>query len=504
MALRLNLRPPEIGRTVRRTILRLALLASTLLLLMPAASGLASTSTESAFGRQAPGSGWYAMSDDYKRSSRFAFDGTGMLTDLVAYLDGLGGDTGSQQVRFAIYADDAGAPGALLGQTSIGTIVAGAAASWVRLPLVAPVPLTPGAYHLAVLSGPVGGIARYSREPAAGGLRYTDDLFADGAAPLYGPSASDNYEAAIYGVVALPPAPPPPTITCTETIDGGSIAAAADAMAPGTTLCLSGQFTEGVSVRVPGITITSADPANRAAVAGFFEIDEGADGVAISGLRIDSTGAGQGNQIYARDVRFTNNDISGATVNCLFIGSRVYGVAERPIIDHNRIHDCGESRLEHGIYVDETYGGRISNNVIYAASGFGIQLYKRAVGMEIDHNVFDGSGLSGLLISGDQTSSDPSGCAYSQGNKIEKNISTANGEYGVADWWGCTIGSSNDVAFNCWYGNAKGAHDFATGYTEHDNLEADPLYTDPATHDYSLQPGSPCVGMGPQAVDAGG
>ncbi|MFL5931068.1 MAG: right-handed parallel beta-helix repeat-containing protein [Gaiellaceae bacterium] len=462
---------------------------------MPAASGLASTNADATFGRQAPGSDWYTMSADYKRSSRFTFDGTGMLTDLVAYLDGLGRDTGSQQVRFAIYADDAGEPGALLGQTSIGAIVAGSAASWVDLPLLTPVPLTPGAYHLAVLSGPVGGIARYSREPAAGGLRYTDDLFVDGAAPLYGPSDSDDYEAAIYGVVASPPA-----ITCTRTIDGGSITAAANALTAGTTLCLSGQFTEDVSVTVPGITITSADAANRAAVAGYFEIHEGADGVTISGLRIDSSDAGQGNQVYARDVRFTNNDISGATVNCLFVGSRVYGAAERPLIDHNRIHDCGDSRLEHGIYVDETYGGRISNNVIYAASGFGVQLYKRAVGMEIDHNVFDGNGLSGLLISGDTTSSDASGCAYSRENTIEKNIFTANGDYGVADWWGCTIGTGNDVAFNCWYGNADGGHDFATGYTEHDNLEADPLYTDPLTHDYSLRPGSPCEGMGPQLV----
>jgi len=474
-------------------------LASALLLLMPAASGRASTDTDTRFGRQTPGSAWYTMSGDYKRSSRFTFGDTGLLTDLVAYLDGLGSDTGSQQVRFAIYADDAGEPGTLLGQTSIGAIVAGSAGSWVDLPLLTPVPLTPGAYHLAILSGPLGGIARYSREPAAGGLRYTEDLFADGAAPLYGPSDSDDYEAAIYGVVASPPA-----ITCTQTIDGGSIMAAANALPVGTTLCLSGQFTEDVSVAVPGITITSADATNRAVVAGYFEIKEGADGVTISGLRIDSSGAGQGNQIYARDVRFTNNDISGATVNCMFIGSRLYGAAERPLIDHNRIHDCGDSRYEHGMYVDETYGGRISNNVIYGASGFGIQLYKRAVGMEIDHNVFDGNGLSGLLVSGDTTSSDASACAYSQDNKIEKNIFTANGDYGVADWWGCTIGSGNDVALNCWFGNAEGAHDYATGYTEHDNLEADPLYTDPVTHDYSLQPGSPCVGMGPQAAEAGG
>jgi Right handed beta helix region len=283
-------------------------------------------------------------------------------------------------------------------------------------------------------------------------------------------------------------------------LSSGSITSAVDLLLPGSTLCLSGTFTEDVEVTTPAITITSADKSTPAVVNGFVEVKRGANGTRIDGLQIDASGQSQnGVQVYANAVAITNNDIQSAQSSCLYVGSRTYGVANAPLIDHNRIHNCGESYLDHGLYVDEAYGGRISNNYVYDASqGFGFQLYKRTVGFRIDHNVFDGNGLSGILISGDTTSTDSTGCAYSHGNTITNNIFTFNGQYGVGHWWGCTVGYDNVVAFNCWYGNGDGDYDSPFGYTEHDNVHADPLYLDRASHDYSLRAGSPCAGMGPQ------
>src|SRR5215207_8630265 len=119
----------------------------------------ASPADAMAFGRDVAGTAWFEMGSDYKRSSRFTIDRALTVTALVAYLDGLGSGTGSQQVRFALYADSAGEPGALVAQSGVGTIADGAPPAWVRLPLTSALALAPGAYHLAILSGATARVA---------------------------------------------------------------------------------------------------------------------------------------------------------------------------------------------------------------------------------------------------------------------------------------------------------------------------------------------------------
>ena len=81
------------------------------LVLLVAGQATPATAANVTFGRKVPGSQWLPMGADYKRSSRFTLSQAGSVTDLVAYLDGLGADSGSQVVRFALYADQAGEPG---------------------------------------------------------------------------------------------------------------------------------------------------------------------------------------------------------------------------------------------------------------------------------------------------------------------------------------------------------------------------------------------------------
>ena len=57
------------------------------------------------------------LNADYKRASKFTMPKTGWLVDLEAYVDGLGGISGSQQVKLVVYRDNNGAPGAKVAES---------------------------------------------------------------------------------------------------------------------------------------------------------------------------------------------------------------------------------------------------------------------------------------------------------------------------------------------------------------------------------------------------
>jgi hypothetical protein len=188
--------------------------------LLVGSSAPASAAT-TAFGRDVPGTQWLPMGSDYKRASRFTLQQPATITDLVAYLDGLGGPAGSQQVRFALYSlDRKGAPDALLAQSEVGTISAGAAAQWVDLSLQSPEPLAAGDYYLTILSGSTARVARYSRAPLSSGLRTANDTFADGASNTFGSATSDNYVIAIYAAAAPTVVTPPPANLSLPVVNG--------------------------------------------------------------------------------------------------------------------------------------------------------------------------------------------------------------------------------------------------------------------------------------------
>jgi hypothetical protein len=162
-------------------------------------------------GRTVAGSGWFAMAADYKRSSRFTLASQATVTHLAAHLDGHGGAPGSQQLRYALYADHYGQPQTLLAQTAVGTIYAGQAATWLRLPLPNQLTLNPGSYHLALLGGRTGNVARYSRSPATNSLLSLWDTFSDGAANPHGTGTPADYQLAIHALHDQGAAPAPPT-----------------------------------------------------------------------------------------------------------------------------------------------------------------------------------------------------------------------------------------------------------------------------------------------------
>ena len=119
------------------------------------------------FGRETVGSTPSGgLTANYMRGS--AFGGTveanyGKTTAFWAYLDGLGGASGSQQVRMALYEDDgySTAQSFKLVESEVVTIAAGTPPGWVRFPITTPVDFGQAPlYWIGLESGPTGGVVR--------------------------------------------------------------------------------------------------------------------------------------------------------------------------------------------------------------------------------------------------------------------------------------------------------------------------------------------------------
>ena len=276
----------------------------------------------------------------------------------------------------------------------------------------------------------------------------------------------------------------------------------AQSLQAGATGCLfEGTFSGDVSIRNGG---TAASPITVTAVAGAvatvrgrIEVHDSADFVTIARLRIDGSTSDEVTvQIWGDSVTVRESDITNPFGSCFILGSRDYGIALRPLILRNRIHDCGDSRFDHSIYANAVREGRIADNTIYDTSGWGFHGYKDADGMVVERNVIDGAAESGILFGGDLSDGT---CLASDGVVVRDNIITFNEKHGVDEWWGCEPGKDNVAEHNCVWGNVDGPFDTGfQGYVERRSILADPLYVDRPHKDFRLRPGSPCAGLGPQ------
>jgi hypothetical protein len=116
----------------------------------------------------------------------------------------------------------------------------------------------------------------------------------------------------------------------------------------------------------------------------------------------------------------------------------------------------------------------------------------------VKYNVIDGNGEG--VIFGDLSASN---------NEVAYNIiSNSNVRWNVESYWGTTpLGVGNTLHDNCvwstrtdFYGTNNSIASDITGVTVSNTVFADPLYTNVAAHNFSLQSGSPCQAMGPQAA----
>jgi parallel beta-helix repeat protein len=301
---------------------------------------------------------------------------------------------------------------------------------------------------------------------------------------------------ATFGAASATGAPQPAFLTIAS---GQSVQAALSQLAPGSTLYLSGSFTEDVTISKSGITLTSA-PGQVATLRGRLIIWDGANDVVVSNLRLDGRNAANAPSptVLGDRAVFRGNDVTNYNTEiCFILGSLSRGyVAEGTVIDGNRIHNCGKlppQNQDHGIYLEYARDTRIVNNYIYDNADRGIQLYPDADGTLVANNVIDGNG-EGIIFSG-------SGSLASDRNTVRDNvIANSAVRYNVEYYYssGGATGEGNVVTRNCLWNGAQGdIIGDGIAFTASDNIVADPLYLDRASKDFRLRAESPCRGKGP-------
>jgi hypothetical protein len=275
------------------------------------------------------------------------------------------------------------------------------------------------------------------------------------------------------------------------------------ALRPGQTGCLlSGRFEEDVRIARKGrankrMTLRAA-PDARATICGAVEFKSTAAYWRLTRLQIDGSCSTQNTvHIYGNHITLDHNDVTNrrSAQSCVMLGDHGYGLAHDAMLHHNRIHDCGtgDSRFFHGIYANAPRNAQITDNYIYANSGYGIQLYPDAQETLVERNVIDGNITEGGLVFSGET---PYASSH---NLVAHNIFSRNGDYGVGSSWGTRVGTGNVAKANCFWKNAKSA--FApdgVGYVRKGNIDANPGFIARNAWDYRLRRRSPCRTMQPR------
>jgi hypothetical protein len=143
---------------------------------------------------------------DAKQVSAFVTYRSVTVRKLGVYLDGHASNNGiSQRVRGVIYSHAQARPASLVGRTFEFKVPVGMGPQWVELYMAPPVQLAPGLYWLGIQSAPAQStvfgtppVARYGWTTKASSRRYNSDAYADGPSPVFGDSALDGQQLAIY------------------------------------------------------------------------------------------------------------------------------------------------------------------------------------------------------------------------------------------------------------------------------------------------------------------
>jgi hypothetical protein len=149
------------------------------------------------FGLSSVGANSDTMLGDRKRVNRSQVSATGSVTKLTMYLAPTA-TSGSQVLEGVIYADQAGAPGALLGVTGQLTFSSTNAAGWYDLTFATPVPITPGSYWIGVISGGTDRVTGFRWNSVSGARNYNANAYASGPTNPFGTPNVDSEQMSIY------------------------------------------------------------------------------------------------------------------------------------------------------------------------------------------------------------------------------------------------------------------------------------------------------------------
>jgi hypothetical protein len=206
-----------------------------------------------------------------------------------------------------------------------------------------------------------------------------------------------------------------------------------------------------------------------------------------------------GTGIYNRgsNVRITQNRVYGIPGNCIYTQNDDYSLTDIDVLG-NVTFDCGESELDHGIYVTHQRGV-VANNISYRSTGFGIQCWHACNDIAVVNNLVFDNQEGGIVIGGENDEADNS--------LVANNIAVSNGRDGIRE--GGESGPNNRFVNNLLWGNDRDDILIKTG-EEQGTIVADPLFVNfqmDGSGDYRLEPSSPAVDTGtpdmapPVAID---
>jgi parallel beta-helix repeat protein len=187
------------------------------------------------------------------------------------------------------------------------------------------------------------------------------------------------------------------------------------------------------------------------------------------------------------------------------------------VLDNSRVHDCGNSSAlvwtdgdsgAHGVYLINTVGAELSNNIIFNNEYRGIQLWPKAEQTNIHHNVLDGSATN-LNIGSALTDGYPwHSVNTSATNNIITNATLIRPGKNPAQVYGNFPNGSaafgNIVTGNCLFHPDPSKNFAGNGFSQTANIIADPLYINRTAKDFRLASNSPCIGKGPGSIQPGG
>ena len=375
-------------------------------------------------------------------------------------------------------------------------------------------------YDLFVNGAKVGTTAAttYTFANLSCGTSYTFAVDAYDSAGNRSQSASLAGATARCASVVPPPPPPPPTNNCTATLAaGGNYAAFVNGLSPGAVGCVHGgtygcdpnsttcyvHITASGTAAAP-ITVKSY-PGETATIRGF----EGIDGsyVTFTGLRFDGANSsasvnscggqphGVGLMVGGTGNVFDHVEVFSSIWH--YMASAFYLQGNNAVIRYSRIHDWGTCPgHDHGVYDHDGSGAQIYDNWFYETvterRGWGVQLYPTSSNAHVYDNVIDRAG-SGIV-----------NCSTGNNNVIENNVVTNS--QGTADTSGALIdgcgpqGSTGHIVRNNdqWQnpGGLGSCASVVSGEVCSGNTSTNPLFVDPANHNYALQSASPLAGYG--------
>ncbi len=134
---------------------------------------------------------------DLKAVNRYSLPTAATGLDMRVFLAPTG-MPGQQQLRGIVYADDGGAPGALVGLTDEFTFQSSETAGWYALPFASPLALSSGDYWLGLISGPQAGVAAFAYDSVPGVRVGNANAYAAGPTDPFGPLLTDDKQLSLY------------------------------------------------------------------------------------------------------------------------------------------------------------------------------------------------------------------------------------------------------------------------------------------------------------------